>query len=232
MKSATLSTQDALQGDEPSPTHPVHQQIYETLRYKIMIGDFVPGRSVTIRGLAKEMGVSPMPVREAMRRLVSERALVIHPNRRVSLAHMTKDRFQKIAQARLMLEPQAAINAMPHITESRLAEIEAVDKQINQSLEKGTTAEYLKGNYKFHFLIYTAGDGEVLTPLIESLWLQFGPFMRMVFTAYGTVGDVDHHLEATQAIRRRDAEALKRAIIADIESGIEVIQDRDFTACP
>jgi len=230
MKSISLVEPDET-GREVSSSagvHLVHQKIYETLRHKIMIGDFVPGRSVTIRGLAKDLGVSSMPVREAMRRLVSERALVMHPNRRVSLAHMTKERFEQIAQARLILEPQAAVNALPFIEDSLIEEIESVDQQINQSLDAGVVTDYLKGNYRFHFLIYTAGGSDVLTPLIESLWLQFGPFMRMVFTAYGKVGAVDHHLEATQALRRRDSDALRRAVAADIESGIASIQESDF----
>ena len=65
-----------------------HERVYQALRQNILTGGFLPGRPVTLRGLAAALGVSPMPVREAERQLIAERALVMHGNRRVSIPDM------------------------------------------------------------------------------------------------------------------------------------------------
>ena len=61
---------------EPGRARAAQERVYRELREAIVTGRFVPGRPVTLRGVAVELGVSPMPVREALRQLVAERALV------------------------------------------------------------------------------------------------------------------------------------------------------------
>ena len=65
---------------------PTHEEVYRRLREQILFGGIRPGSAVTLRGLADALGVSSMPVREAVRRLIAERALLLHVNRRVSVA--------------------------------------------------------------------------------------------------------------------------------------------------
>jgi DNA-binding GntR family transcriptional regulator len=63
----------------------------------------------------------------------------------------------------------------------------------------------------------------VLLPLVESLWLQFAPFMRTVYGRVGTFALVDHHKEAIEAVRARDAAALREAVAADIRCGMDLL---------
>ena len=85
------------------------------LRHAIMTGRFPPGLAVTIRGLAALLEVSAMPVREAMRRLVAERALDILDNRRVRVPAMDEGRFSTLIAARILLEQEAARRALPRV---------------------------------------------------------------------------------------------------------------------
>src|SRR5579875_144053 len=71
----------------------VQEYVFRRLRHAIMTGWLPPGLAVTIRGLAASLQVSAMPVREAMRRLVAERALDLLDNRRARVPGMTPDRF-------------------------------------------------------------------------------------------------------------------------------------------
>jgi DNA-binding GntR family transcriptional regulator len=202
---------------------PVHERVYRRVRDAIAAGRFAPGVALTIRGIAEELGVSPMPAREAIRRLVAERALEMHENRRVSVPRMTRARFDELVTARTLLEPEAAVRALPHCDRALVEEIRAIDNRIDTALAEGDGEAYLVGNREFHFRIYSLADAQVLLPLIESLWLQSGPFMRVVYGRIGTSYVVDQHKEAIAAIERGDAEGLREAIRADILDGMSII---------
>lgn len=207
-------------GDEGSPKH---DQVYDALRAALVTGRIVPGRAVTLRGLAATLGVSPMPVREAIRRLAAEGGLVVRANRRVSVPDMTPDRFDELVRARSLLEPEAAARALPHIDAARLRRIEAADLEIEKALTTGDVDGYMASNHRFHFEIYRAAESSVLVPLIESLWLRFGPFMRRVYGRVGTAILVDQHERAIAAIKAGDEAALRDAIRADILDGMNEI---------
>ena len=68
----------------------------------------------------------------------------------------------------------------------------------------------------------SSGFGSVLLPLVESLWLQVGPFMRVVFGRVGADGLVaDRHAEAIEALETRDPEGARRAVAADLSEGMD-----------
>ena len=73
-----------------------------------MAGRFQPGQTVTLRGLARSLGTSPMPVREALRRLIAERALDLGPNRSARVPVVTSAKYAEICEVRIALEGLAA----------------------------------------------------------------------------------------------------------------------------
>ena len=75
------------------------------------------------------------------------------------------------------------------------------------AMENGDVIGYMECNFAFHFTIYRANGRATLNRLIETLWLQFGPFMRVVYGRYGTANLVDQHRVALDAIEARDARA-------------------------
>lgn len=207
----------------PPQELPVHEQVYRQIRHAIISGRIIPGRGVTLRGLAQELGVSPMPVREAIKRLAAERALEIGANRRVYVPRMTQLKFSELIAARALLEPEAAARALPHMDTGRVDELARIDAAIDVSLVSGDVDNYVRNNYAFHFTLYRAGASDVLVPLIESLWLQFGPFMRTVYGRLGTSTLIDQHEAAIAALRARDEARLRAAIRADILDGMDMI---------
>ena len=224
----------ALKLDAPPPAEreTVHARVYRELREAIVTGRFVPGRPVTLRGVAAELGVSPMPVREALRQLVAERALVMHDNRRVAVPAMSPARFAELCLARALLEPELATLALPRATMADAAAMAAIDRDIDAALARGDSEAYMRENYAFHFRLYRAAGSSVLLPLVESLWLQVGPFLRMVVGRLGTGYVVDRHRAAVAAIRARDVAALREAIRADILDGQELIGRAILTPQP
>jgi len=208
----------------------VQEWVYRQLKERILTGQFVPGRSVTLRGIGSLLGVSPMPVREALRRLVSERALEIHGNRRVSVPRMNRDRLDALCSARVALESLAAEKAMLHIDTDQVEALRRLDGEINRAVDEGDVATYMEKHCEFHFSIYRAGCGEILMPLIESIWLQFSPFLRVVIRYIGTehVVDLDRHTLVLDAIEQRDFSTLRFAIEADVREGLGSLAHMDW----
>jgi DNA-binding GntR family transcriptional regulator len=198
-------------------------RVYTALRLGLIEGRIIPGRSVTLRGIATDLGVSPMPVRAAVARLVAERALTISETRRVSVPALSTSMLHELMQARLVLEPEAAARAITRIGASRLEELRQHDNRLEDCLVSGDVGGYMTANHAFHFGIYNAAPSAVFVPLIEQLWLQFGPFMRVVYGRVGTAKLVDQHEVALNAIERQDEAALRAAIAADIRDGMTII---------
>lgn len=200
-----------------------HENVYRGLRDRILFGGFLPGSAVTLRGLAEDMGVSPMPIREAVRRLIAERALKMQDNRRVLVPPMTTETFEQIVFSRKTLEPELAARAMDRIGRAEIRQITALDQAVDRAMAAGDVDGYMQSNYRFHFAIYERACADTLMALVESIWLQFGPFMRMAYGCIGTSTLEDHHQAAIAALERRDRKGLKAAIAADISQGMNFI---------
>ena len=94
---------------------------------------------------------------------------------------------------------------------------------MDAAIASGNVLGYMEGNFAFHFAIYRASNLPIQARLIEALWLQFGPFMRVVYGRFGTANLVDQHRLALDAIEAGDADALYRAIAGDIADGMGLI---------
>ena len=197
--------------------------IYAELRQRLVTGRMTPGHELSTRSLAQELGVSQTPVRDALSRLAAEGALEIRAKRRVRVPAMTAERFDDLLRCRLLLEPEAAALALPFIDSARLAKLRDADGAIDAAIAAGDDDAYMTNNHAFHFTLYRAQTGATMTQLIETLWLQFGPFMRLVYTRLPTRIVNDRHQEAIAAIQAKDAAALRAAIAADITEGMQLV---------
>ncbi len=201
-----------------------HQWVYQLLRNNLMCGRIEPGKSLTIRGLAEILEVSPMPVREALHRLACEGAVEVKNNRRVIVPLMTAEKFSELCDLRILLETHAAEGALPFINETDIDELERLDGSIDAAVEANDTDHISLYNQAFHRYLYSANPFQIAVPLIESLWLQLGPFSRIAINKLEKVYLVDRHAEAIEALRAKNGFGLRRAIEADIRDGIASIK--------
>jgi DNA-binding GntR family transcriptional regulator len=213
----------------PAPATPagrtvVYEAIYDRLFHDLIAGQLEPGRALTVRGLAKRLEVSPMPVREAVKRLVAQGALVITETRRISVAPMSAERFEEIILGRTLLEPELAVLALPRFDRQALAELQHWDEAVDRAIESGDPAAYARANWEFHACIYARAERPILFGLVESLWLQVGPFMRQIAGRAGTGALEDQHHLAIRAIETGDEALLCRAIRQDILDGQQLAQ--------
>ncbi len=200
---------------------PTHERVYLSLREMILFGDLLPGHAVTLLGIAEQLGVSITPVREAVRRLTAEQALQFHGNRRISVPEIDPAQLDELYEIRLLLEPNLAAKAVVFGNDGLAERLEKIDARLDTAIASGDIKTYLKQNYQFHFEIYTASNSAVYLPIVTSLWLQVGPFLRVVCGRMGTSNLTDHHKSAIDAIRRGDGKELGNAIRRDLSQGLD-----------
>ena len=207
-------------GPDGSPTHEV---VYRTLRTRILDGVLAPGVALTLRGVADDLGVSMTPVREAVRRLVAERALELTRSGRVLVPEPDGERLEELFHARALLEPELARRALPGADQGLIQRLRAIDAEIEHHVDEGDASGYVRANNRFHAVLYAAANAPAMTALVESVWLQTAPAMRRVYGLLGTRGLVDYHEAALDALAARDAEVLAAAILADVEQGAALV---------
>jgi DNA-binding GntR family transcriptional regulator len=200
------------------------------MRQRLFTGRMAPGHELSTRSLATELGVSQTPVRDALSRLAADGAVAIRSKRRVQVPGMTPERFEDLLRCRLLLEPEAAALALPHFDTARFENLLEIDQAIGQAIKAGDGDAYMRNNHAFHFAIYGAQPGRTMTQLIETLWLQFGPFMRVVFERLNEAPGDDAHQAAIAAIVAKDAKALRAAIATDIADGMGLIGNAMLSA--
>jgi DNA-binding GntR family transcriptional regulator len=211
----------------------VHEEVYARLRRAIIDGQLEPGKALSVRSLAAEFSVSAMPAREAIRRLVALGALEMTETRRVMIARMTPERVEELTEARVLLEPRLAVRAFDQTTDKSrkrnalVARLSRIDARLDAAIKRGDVAAYSKANSEFHFTLYEAANAPVLLGVIESLWLQTGPFMRVVVTLIGTDTLIDQHKEAIDALAAGDRKKFETAIRLDILEGMRWIGEAE-----
>jgi DNA-binding GntR family transcriptional regulator len=203
---------------------PSHEVTYARLRDMILYGHLAPGAPVTIQGLIADLGAGMTPVREAIRRLTAEGALLPQGNRRVAVPQMSAEMLDQVAFARLAIEPNLAARAAGRLTPAQIDRLEAIDAKVNRAIETGNLPDYLAANHAFHFALYEAADAPVLLDLARSLWLRAGPSLRAVIDRFGRESAPDLHREALAAMRAGDAKALAAAIERDIQQGVDHVR--------
>ncbi|MBV5324654.1 MAG: GntR family transcriptional regulator, partial [Rhodospirillaceae bacterium] len=158
----------------------MQERVYQELRNALYQGRFMPGEVLTIRSLAVALGTSPMPVREAIQRLVSEKALVQMPNRTTRVAELTAGNFDEWIRMRMEIEGYAAQRAALRATPGLCAELRMINERFHAAVEAEDASGMLEGNQHFHFAVYRAAEADELLNIIESLWLRFGPILAFV----------------------------------------------------
>lgn len=203
---------------------PSHEVTYARLRDMILYGHLAPGAPVTIQGLIGDLGAGMTPVREAIRRLTAEGALLPQGNRRVAVPQMTAGTLDQVAFARLTIEPKLAEMAAGYLTGSLIDRLQSLDNTVDRAIRQGDIPAYLAANHAFHFALYEASGAAVLVDIAQSLWLRFGPSLRVVCARYGSSALPDRHSEALAAMRAGDATALAAALERDIVQGVDQVR--------
>ncbi|MGW4896621.1 GntR family transcriptional regulator [Kitasatospora sp. NPDC004240] len=192
---------------------------YESLRGAIAVGDLKPGERINMDELARSFGVSKIPIREAVKRLEADGLLVSRVHAGVAVATVDVTEMRGVFLAREAIEALVAELAAQRIDESRLAELDEIQRLMRDALERDATDEMAELNSRFHGLLAEAARYRVLADLIEQLLLTI---RRYRITA--PLGErnwravVEEHDAVVEALRRRDPRAAAETARAHIRA--------------
>ncbi|RWL46750.1 MAG: GntR family transcriptional regulator [Mesorhizobium sp.] len=232
-KAAVERTNDVFAAQlAPVGRETVQDRVYSELRRALIGGLFEPSQVLTIRGLADALVTSTMPVREALGRLITEKALEALPNRSVRVPPITLERIDDLLRARILIEGEAISLAATRMGPPGIATVEALLREwdeVRALKQKKDVDREVTLNQSFHFEIYRACGSAVLIPMIESLWLQSGPCIRVAIYAFSEAGEVDtahYHRSIVAALAAQDAQAAREALVADISRPFAFLRDK------
>lgn len=204
--------------------------VYEDIKRLLISGAIPPGERLTLRGLAKVLCTSPMPVRDAVTRLVNDGALHMMPNRSVEVFKPTREQFREIVTLRCCLEGLAAQQATPKVTAATMKRIMASAAKYERAghQKKVDTAAVIATNRELHFLLYHASGMPMLVNMIDNIWTQIAPVFAMSMNVRERTPDdwesFRHHQRLIDALQAKDPDAARDAVIADIRDAAEFIE--------
>ncbi len=203
----------------------VQERVYSALRDRLMRGGFEPGQKLKIAALAEAFGTSAMPVRDALNRLTVARALETLPNRTVQVPALSTHALQDLRETRVAIEGLAIARAASNMTPEVLANLRSLIEAQAETDAGHFSERSAEQNRAFHFAIYRQSGSTVLLPIIESLWLQFGPSLREASERFdgGEGRGTNFHVEMLDALARGDGTAARAALEVDIGRSFDLV---------
>jgi DNA-binding GntR family transcriptional regulator len=217
---------------EPLDRQTLGERAYAKLADLLISGRLAPGEKLSLRGAAEVLGVSIMPVREAVSRLIADKALEVAPNRAVRVPLMSAPQFRDLTKIRIEIEGYAAAQAAVLHSADDLATIAAAEAAMRaESLtDNPDLPRAVELNKTFHFAVYAAAQSPTLVEIIRALWLKAGPVINLDLRAnperLATGGVVVRHADILRGIREHDGAAARAGIAADIEGAANFILSR------
>lgn len=204
------------------------EQSYYKIREALMKGRFEPGETVSLRSLASELGTSPMPIREAVRHLIAERALELRHNRAFVVPVMTRAKLEDLRKVRIILEGAVAEEAGYVIDDDQIEELAALQDEMRSAIRRKDAKRYLIRNQDFHFSLYRCAKMASAMSIIETLWLQIGPSLNILiagaeYPPHASEMLLIHHDALLQAVAKKNGKAARAAIEGDINHGMKLL---------
>jgi DNA-binding GntR family transcriptional regulator len=179
-------------------------QVARILTDAIFRGRLAPGAKVVEAGVARELGISRAPVREAARLLESQGLLVASPRRGFFVRKMAPDDIDAIYDLRLCIERHAGVLAAKNLTTEKRNGLRRQLEILHETAALDDPARQVEEDFRFHRLICEIAGNNRLLRLFDDLASE----MRMVIALIGRVYDDPHEIARTH-----------EPILAAIEAG-------------
>jgi len=158
------------------------ERTYTVLRDRIHSGAFGPKARLNIDALARELGVSAIPVREALRRLEAEGWVKFQPNVGAIVAPLDATAWEQQMVAVAILEGAAAADAAPHLRPADFAKIRKLAAEMDQVEAEGDMSKFSRLNRRMHATIMTRCPNAYLLELIEQTNQRLDRIRDTMFT--------------------------------------------------
>lgn len=165
----------------PAASSSKAERAYQLIKERIEDGSYGPGVRLILDQLARELSVSAVPVREAIRRLEAEGYVVFTRNLGARVASIDRDQYRHTIQALAIVEAAATALAAPHLSARTLRDARRVNERMRASMVAFDPAAFTRLNEEFHRLLCSACPNPHLLGLVEREWSQMALIRRSSF---------------------------------------------------
>lgn len=196
--------------------------VVEEVRSRILSGQLAPGSALRQEALADELGVSRIPLREAIRLLSTEGLVDLVPHRGAFVSMISLGEAREFFDIRLRLEPWLLHEAVPNLSEQDFSTAEA----IVHNMDRATAAEWGTLNWQLHELLYTRAERPQALNIVRALHEKSERYFRFqVVNAPIRQQAHDEHMRLIQLCRQRKAEIARVALEDHIgQAATQIIQ--------
>ncbi|WP_061119271.1 MULTISPECIES: GntR family transcriptional regulator [unclassified Caballeronia] len=172
------------------------------IRQRILSGDLAPGEVLRQEALADELGVSRVPIREAITRLTGEGLLTKVPHKGAYVAELSIEEVQETFEIRLRLEPWLFSQAIPHITDAEIAKAEKLVSEMDHA-DSGVWGQL---NWRLHETLYLPARREITLQMLRGLHDRSDRYFRFQVVQV-PIREQSHeeHMNLIDACKKRDA---------------------------
>lgn len=181
------------------------------LREDLIEGRLVPGQRIAMEVLAADMGISHVPLREAIRYLEAEGHLQRDPRCQVRVTPVSPEEAAEIYRLREILEAEAHAKGVPLLTDDDIAALDCHFAAMEAAVASGKIAQFARSNRAFHFVAFERADSQWMLRFMNIIWDAAARYQTSLFQQDGWETDLQsHHARLRDAMVRRDAVEVNR----------------------
>ncbi|GAB3280424.1 GntR family transcriptional regulator [Parasphingorhabdus pacifica] len=187
--------------------------VLDELRKAIVSRHLTPGQPVRQDTIAQELGVSRVPLREALKTLEAEGQVVYQPHRGYSVAELSMTDLLEVYRMRELLESEAARVAVDKFTDADLDRIGVAHHEVGTAAADGDLVGMIAANRRFHFCLLEPSGMPRLVRVVRTLWDATDAYRAVYYNSDTNRERVRCEHEAiVHAAADRDAEELVRLL--------------------
>ncbi|MFH1350657.1 MAG: GntR family transcriptional regulator [Pseudomonadota bacterium] len=218
VKDKTYSTNPLFDALEEFPERePLGQSAFDKLKQAILRGDIPAGSRMVESPIAKAMGISRTPVREAFLKLEREGLLMKLPRGSFVVVELTEKDIEDTFGIRAVLESYAARLATIRHREEDLSRLEKKINEFKDCLDRGKMENLPEINTEFHALLYEMSDNPMLMKIINQVGDRIYRFRKILLnsTVRAPISNEDHR-KMLKAMKKRDADKVQSLVMEHV----------------
>jgi DNA-binding GntR family transcriptional regulator len=212
-----LPAPGARPGIVPIQRQTIASMTVEALRERILRGDYPDGEPLRQDALAEELGVSRIPVREALRQLEAEGLVTFSPHRGAVVSSLSLEEIEELFELRAEIECDLLRRAIPRMSDEQLRTATDVLDEFEDALDAGEASRWGPLNWHFHAALYAPANRRLTLNVLQKLHQHSDRYFRMqVLLAHGGARANEEHRAIAAAVCEKDVEGASRLMNAHI----------------
>lgn len=212
-------------GDPEFAVRPqLSDDVARVVRRRIFHGTYPAGGYLRLDQLAADLGISVTPVREALLNLRAEGLLVQHPRRGFMVLEVTARDIADVANVQAYVGGELGARAAANITDEQLAELIAIQDDLEKAYELDDLDRTVRLNHEFHRLINVIADSPKLTQVMSGV-TRYAPESVFPTLAGWPAQSIKDHRKVIAALTRRDGERVRAAMAEHFTIGVRPLTE-------